>query len=55
VAMSLGAGSITGGVVNARLAKEDTDTALATPARVSWPRTRVAAGDAAGASMAVGG
>lgn len=35
VAMSLGAGAITGGVVNARLAKEDTDTALATPARVS--------------------
>ena len=34
VAMSLGAGAITGGAVNARLAKEDTDTALATPARV---------------------
>lgn len=35
VAMSLGAGSITGGAVNARLAREDTDTALATPDRVS--------------------
>src|SRR5690606_20353829 len=35
VPISLGAGSITGGAVNARLAKEDTDTALATPAGVS--------------------